>query len=183
MTKSKHKRNYVNNADFYQAMKEYKTLCKLAEERGDEKPQITNYIGECIYQIAHRLSQKPNFINYTYREEMIGDGMENAVKCASNFDPDKSNNPFAYFTQVIYFAFLRRIEKEKKQMYIKHKVMENNMLTDQMVTRENGDSTGSAEYVDLDNDYIANFVEGYEAKMEEKREAARARNMKVESDQ
>lgn len=169
------KRNYVNNPEFYAAMVEYKKAIKEAEEQGDPKPKLPDYIGECIYHIANRLSHKSNFIGYTYRDDMIGDGLENAIKCAANFDPDKSNNPFAYFTQVIYFAFLRRIEKEKKQMYVKHKVMENSVLTDTIMTRENGDTAGSAEYVDLDNDYMSDFVQNYEEKMQEKRAAARAR--------
>ena len=117
--------HYVNNAEFLQAMKEWKQRCKEAEEEGDPQPPVTNYIGECFLKIANHLSYRPNFINYTYRDEMISEGIENCLQYASNFNPDKSNNPFAYFTQIIYYAFIRRIQKEKKQQHVKHKIIEN----------------------------------------------------------
>lgn len=116
-------RHYVNNPDFLQALKDYKALVKEAEEAGEEKPQVSNYIGECILKIANHLSYKPNFINYTYRDEMISDGIENCLMYIDNFNPDKSSNPFAYFTQIIYYAFIRRIQREKKQTFIKGKIV------------------------------------------------------------
>lgn len=115
--------HYVNNADFLAAIREYRTKVEAAKEAGAEKPQVSNYIGECILKIATHLSYKPNFINYSYREEMISDGIENCLTYVDNFDPAKSSNPFAYFTQIIYFAFLRRIQKEKKQTLIKGKLI------------------------------------------------------------
>jgi hypothetical protein len=115
--------HYVNNADFLQAIKDYRALAKAAREAGEPKPQVSNYIGECILKIANHLSYKPNFINYTYREEMISDGIENCLMYIDNFDPEKSSNPFAYFTQIIYFAFIRRIQKEKKQTLIKGRII------------------------------------------------------------
>lgn len=115
--------HYVNNPDFLKALKEYKAKVKEAEESGDPKPQVSHYIGECILKIANHLSYKPNFINYTYREEMISDGIENCLMYIDNFNPEKSSNPFAYFTQIIYYAFLRRIQKEKKQTLIKGKII------------------------------------------------------------
>ena len=168
------KKNYVNNAEFYEAMVEYKKMVREAEECGDEAPRIPNYIGECIYQIANRLSYKPNFMNYTYRDDMIADGLENAVMAINNFDPDKSKNPFAYFTQIIYFAFLRRIQKEKKQMYVKHKVIENSVLTDTIVERGENDKAGGAAFIDLDNEYMSDFVGNYEESMRKKKEKAKA---------
>lgn len=116
--------HYVNNADFLAALKEYKAQVKEAEEKGLDKPIVSNYIGECILKIANHLSYKPNFINYSYRDDMILDGIENCIQYIDNFDPSKSNNPFAYFTQIIYYAFLRRIAKEKKQSYIKGKLIQ-----------------------------------------------------------
>ena len=115
---------YVNNADFLAALKVYKQQVKEAEEQGLDKPIVSNYIGECILKIANHLSYKPNFINYSYRDDMILDGIENCIQYIDNFDPNKSNNPFAYFTQIIYYAFLRRIAKEKKQSYIKGKLIQ-----------------------------------------------------------
>ena len=109
-------------------MIEWKESIREAESEGDEIPPITEYIGECFYKITTHLSYRPNFINYTYREEMIGDGIENCIQYAKNFDPEKSKNPFAYFTQIIYYAFLRRISKEKKQQSIKQKMIDNDTL-------------------------------------------------------
>ena len=117
------KTHYVNNADFYEAIKAFSEKVKEAEESGEEKPRVPEYIGDCILKIATHLSYKPNFINYSYREDMILDGVENCLQYINNFDPSKSKNPFAYFTQIIYYAFLRRIAKEKKQSYIKSKMI------------------------------------------------------------
>jgi len=165
----KAKKNYINNAEFYEAMVEYKKKVREAEDSGDESPRIPNYIGECLYQIANRLSYKPNFVNYMYRDDMVADGLENAVIAINNFDPEKSKNPFAYFTQIIYFAFLRRIQKEKKQLYVKHKVIENSVINDDAVVRTNGDKVGDASYIDLNNEYMSDFVENYEESMRKKK--------------
>jgi hypothetical protein len=116
--------HYVNNADFLAALIEHKEKCLLAEQQGLEKPVIPNYIGDCILKIANHLAYKPNFINYSYRDDMVLDGIENCIQYLHNFNPDKSSNPFAYFTQIIYFAFLRRITKEKKQSYIKGRMIQ-----------------------------------------------------------
>ena len=130
-TKKAKGEHYVDNKVFLQAMTEWKVLCKIAEEEQKDlpkeekvKPQVTNYIGECFLKIATHLSYRPNFINYTYRDEMIADGIENCLQYCSNFDPEKSKNPFAYFTQIIYYAFLRRIAKEKKQTHVRNKIIE-----------------------------------------------------------
>ena len=117
-------RHYIDNVKFCHAMTEWKKLVKEAEECGDDRPPVTSYIAESFLKIAEHLSHRPNFINYPFREDMIGDGVENCLLYAHNFDPDKSSNPFSYFTQIIYYAFLRRIEKEKKQAYVKLKMTE-----------------------------------------------------------
>jgi len=143
MAKRKTGVHYVNNAEFLQAMKDWKAKCKEAEELGDPQPPVSNYIGECFLKIANHLSYRPNFINYTYRDEMISDGIENCLQYCSNFNPEKSNNPFAYFTQIIYYAFIRRIQKEEKQQHVKHKIIEN-MNVDMLM---DGDDDQSA-YVD-----------------------------------
>jgi len=137
--------HYVNNAEFLEAMKEWKDKCKEAEELGEPQPPVSNYIGECFLKIANHLSYRPNFINYTYREEMISDGIENCLQYASNFNPEKSKNPFAYFTQIIYYAFIRRIQKEKKQQHVKHKIIEN-MSIDVMMN-EGDDQAQFVEYL------------------------------------
>ena len=116
--------HYVDNKKFLQAMIDWNDTIVEAEEAGEERPPVTNYIGESFLKIATHLSYRPNFINYTYREEMISDGIENCLQYATNFNPEKSKNPFAYFTQIIYYAFLRRIAKEKKQSHVKNKMIE-----------------------------------------------------------
>ena len=145
--KPKNKPHYVNNKEFLQAMMEWKEQCRVAEEAGKGQPQISNYIGECFLKIANHLSYRPNFINYTYREEMISDGIENCLQYVHNFNPEKSNNPFAYFTQIIYYAFLRRIQKEKKQSHVKNKIIEN-MNVDTFLIQEGDDSPQANHYVD-----------------------------------
>jgi len=144
-TKKAKGEHYVDNKVFLQAMTEWKVLCKIAEEEQKDlpkeekvKPQVTNYIGECFLKIATHLSYRPNFINYTYRDEMIADGIENCLQYCSNFDPEKSKNPFAYFTQIIYYAFLRRIAKEKKQTHVRNKIIES--VSDQSWTVNEGDT-------------------------------------------
>ena len=119
--KSEH---YVNNKEFLAAMVEYKKLVNRAKREGKKDPRVPDYIGECFLKIANHLSYRPNFINYTYRDDMISDGIENCLQYLNNFNPDTSNNPFAYFTQIIYYAFIRRIQKEKKQTTIKQRMIQ-----------------------------------------------------------
>ena len=139
MTEKDTSSHYVNNKEFFQAMKDWKKTVIEAEEAGEPKPCVTDYIGECFLKIAEHLSYRPNFINYPYREEMVGDGIENCLMYASNFDPEKSDNPFSYFTQIIYYAFLRRIQKEKKQDYVKYRCFEimdeNGVMPDDFKTK------------------------------------------------
>ena len=138
--KPKQKPHYVDNKKFLVAMTEYRELRIKAEEEGKPRPQVTNYIGECYLKIANHLSYRPNFINYTYRDDMISDGIENCLQYMDNFDPEKSKNPFAYFTQIIYYAFIRRIQKEKKQYQIKQKMI-SNFGAEQMMDQLEGDDT------------------------------------------
>lgn len=145
-------RHYVTNADFLHAIKEYRQSVHHARENGLPKPRVSNYIGDCILKIANHLSYKPNFINYTYREEMISDGVENCLMYIDNFDPDKSTNPFAYFTQIIYYAFIRRIQKEKKQTLIKGKLIVE--MPFEMFDVQ--DQDGSDSFISSYRDYIQN---------------------------
>ncbi|MBO06481.1 MAG: sigma factor for late transcription [Parcubacteria group bacterium] len=131
--------HYVNNKEFLAAVIERKELIKEAESVGDPPPQISNYLGECILKIANHLSFRPNFINYTYREEMISDGIENCLQYIDRFDPEKSSNPFAYFTQIIYYAFVRRILKEKKQQKIKEKLLKESNIESRIALQAHDD--------------------------------------------
>ena len=139
MKKAKEKPHYVDNKKFLEAMIEYRDRCEKAKNRNRKKPDVTNYIGECFLKIANHLSYRPNFINYTFRDDMISDGIENCLQYMDNFNPAKSNNPFAYFTQIIYYAFVRRIQKEKKQVTIKHKLIMDANYDD--VTLQPGDDS------------------------------------------
>lgn len=156
MSKQKH---YINNEDFLKALTDYKLAAKTAKDQNLPPPAIPNYIGECFMKIAEGLSHKPNFINYTYRDEMISDGIENCLMYFANFDETKSKNPFAYFTQIIYYAFLRRIQKEKKQLYVKYKATEQMGILDEFEMMESEDGT-TRQFELYDN--IAEFIETYE---------------------
>ena len=147
--KAKNKPHYVDNKKFLQAMIEYRDKCKKAEEKNRKKPDVTNYIGECFLKIANHLSYRPNFINYTYRDDMISDGIENCLQYMNNFDPDKSDNPFAYFTQIIYYAFIRRIQKEKKQMQVKATIIANAGVENMMDQLEGDDAQYQSQMLDF----------------------------------
>ncbi len=142
---------YVNNRDFLDAIVAYKIKVKAADKSGDDKPRVPNYIGDCFLKIATHLSYKPNFVNYMFREDMICDGIENCLQYIDNFNPEKSSNPFAYFTQIIYYAFLRRIQKEKRQLEIKSKILEKSGHQEVMYTETyEGDMAGmNQSYSDM----------------------------------
>lgn len=158
-------RNYVNNKDLLEALIEYKKQCKEAEESGDDLPRVPDYIGTCIFQIATRLATKPNFSGYSYKEDMISDGIENCLLYINNFNPEKSQNPFAYFTQIIWYAFLRRIQKEKKQMYIRFKSSQSMLAA--------GDTYEGKEiglHLNTAADYMNTFIEDFEDKLSRDKE-------------
>ena len=167
--KSEH---YVDNKKLYAEMVTYLEAVKESEESDSKRPRVPEYIGECLLKISTRLSTKPNFINYTYRDEMISDGIENCINYIGNFNPEKSTNPFAYFTQIIYYAFLRRIQREKKQLYIKHKSLERSVVFDELATTDGNPEQGDqGAYINLNTDYMNDFVANFERKEDEKKEA------------
>ena len=144
----KSKEHYVDNKRFLEEMKKYRKKVLSARNRKRKDPPISDYIGECFLKIANHLSYRPNFINYTYKEDMISDGIENCLTYVANFDPEKSNNPFAYFTQIIYYAFIRRIQKEKKQTTIKQKLILKSGL-DEIVRQEGDNEEYQNSYADF----------------------------------
>lgn len=165
----KQPKHYVNNKDFLNALIEYKKSCAIAKENKKPDPQIPNYVGECFLKIAEHLSRKPNFIMYSFKDEMICDGVENCLMYFRNFDETKSSNPFAYFTQIIYYAFLRRIMKEKKQLYVKYKATQQFGILDEaeMMEDENGNVVQFEMYDNI-SEFIFNFEENKRKKKEGK---------------
>lgn len=163
---SNKKNHYVNNKTLFTEMVKYKTAVTDAKEAGLPPPPIPNYVGECLLLIANRLAFKSNFINYSYREDMVLDGIENCIIAIDNFDPEKSNNPFAYFTQIMKWAFIRRIQKEQKQAYVKHKNFENTMLMADWGTVDN-------EMIAINNEYSANVVASFENKLTKQKAKAK----------
>ena len=152
MSRTKQKTEYyVNNKEFLEALIVYKSKVIAAKETNADRPIVPRYIGECFLKIATHLSYKPNFVNYMFREDMICDGIENCLQYIDNFGPEKSKNPFAYFTQIIYYAFLRRIQKEKRQLEIKSKILEKSGHQEIMHTDTyDGDMAGmNASYSDM----------------------------------
>lgn len=122
--KDENSKHYIDNKQFLQALIDYKKEVNAAKKANDERPQVPDYIGDCFIKIANHLAYKSNFINYSFREDMILDAIENCLIYMDNFDPKKSSNPFAYFTQITYYAFVRRIQKEKKYLQTKYKYIE-----------------------------------------------------------
>ena len=137
--------HYVNNKELLEAMVVYRKKVAIAKEKGTDPPPISNYLGECFLKIATHLSYKPNFVNYMFKDDMICDGIENCVRYIHNFNPEKSKNPFAYFTQIIYYAFLRRISQEKKQLEIKNKILEKSNF-DEVFDSNELDSANYSDY-------------------------------------
>lgn len=165
------KKHYVNNGDLYECMKTYLSQCEECDKDGIERPKVPEYIGECLFKIAEKLATKPNFMNYTFKEDMILDGVENCLKYITNFNPEKSKNPFSYFTSVIYYAFLRRIEKEKKYTYIKLKAMENELYRHDNIANLNSfDSSNFSVDGNTMYDNFFEFIADYEKNKEKKNE-------------
>ena len=159
--------HYVDNKEFLQHMIEFKEATTAARDNGESDPRIPDAIGVIFVKIASHLSYKSNFINYAFREDMIADGIENCIQYIHNFDPEKSKNPFAYFTQIIYYAFLRRIQKEKKQLYVRYKSLENSQF-DNMSDEDHAavSSIGMAKLYDN----MSEFIQNYEDSMEKKKQ-------------
>ncbi len=158
--------HYVNNEEFLNAIIEYKKACKEAKANGLPKPRIPNYIGDCIMKIAENRSHEPNFARYTYRDEMVADAIENCLMYFDNYNPKRSRNPFAYFSQITFFAFVRRIKKEKKILYKKYKMTEQLGVLGELENPENTDDYN--QQFDL-YDNISTFIGDYEESREAKK--------------
>ena len=184
--------HYVNNADFSQAVVDYvKVVNDARKNRKNNIPKVPDYVAQCFLKIAEGLSHKSNFIRYTYREEMVMDGVENCLKAISNYNIEAATrtgkpNAFAYFTQIIWFAFLRRIAKEKKQQEIKMKYLTNSGM-ESFLTNELGEENSQtviSSFVDTLKERIDRVRQvDTEIKVFTKKEKARAKRVKtVDSD-
>jgi len=171
----KKKQHYVNNADLFDAMVEYKNSVVEAEKLGNKKPRVPMFVGESIMKIATHLAFRPNFANYTFREEMVSDGIENCLQYIDNFDPNKSKNPFAYFTQIIYYAFIRRIQKEKKYLYTKYAAIEKaNFLDETSALHDSEKNSGvkynsDIQYGEWSQEQMEQFMADFEESRKKKR--------------
>ena len=154
--------HYVDNDKFLEVMVVWLKEVKKAEKKGKTRPPVPDYVGECLLAIATNLSYKPNFINYPYREDMIMDAVENCLQYITNFDPEKSKNPFSYYTQISYWAFVRRIEREKKQLYVKYKSIQDNIIHDDECTMNQYGS-------DHANSQMEQFIKQFEEKKKSKK--------------
>ena len=163
--------HYVDNKKFLEQMVEYRKASEDAKKNDLPAPRIPDEIGSVFVKIATHLSFKSNFINYGFREDMISDGIENCIQYIHNFDPEKSKNPFAYFTQIIYYAFLRRIQKEKKHLYVKYKSLENSQIVDNSIVDQSPDATNiSSIGISKLYDNMSDFIESFEDSMEKKKQ-------------
>ena len=175
--------HYVDNQKFLEEIIEYRNQRKYAQEAGEELPPCPEYIGECFLKIAQRLSFRPNFINYAFREDMISDGIENCVQYMNNFNPEKSKNPFAYFTQIIYYAFIRRIQKEKKQLYIKYKTMDSHASLGDNVELSSNDKPENYVFETMTNDQkvnMYNFIDNFEETKKAKKKVVPKKSTSLE---
>ena len=171
----KRSEHYVNNKEFLAAIVEYKEKVALAAERGEAKPRITNYLGECFLKIATHLSFKPNFVNYMFKDDMVCDGIENCIQYIDNFDPVKSKNPFAYFTQIIYYAFIRRIAVEKKQTHVKNMMIEKQSY-ESFVIMEGDDTVYN---IDLPYDVLLNQLDHNVEVRETKKQETKKKGLEI----
>tara|TARA_Y100000590_G_scaffold196725_1_gene223364 strand:+ start:4438 stop:5019 length:582 start_codon:yes stop_codon:yes gene_type:complete len=160
MTDKKNKKlHYIDNDRFYQEMKKWKAKVLDAREMDEPDPPSTEFMGECFLKICEHLVMRPNFANYTFRDDLISDGIENCLLYCHNFNPEKSKNPFSYFTQIIHHAYVRRIVKEKKLMHIKYLFVERSGILEELDpnTEENKKITRTwVEYLKTHEKYAIN---------------------------
>ena len=171
--------HYIDNEEFLKEMIIYKREFDEAKSKNELPPMISEYLGECFMKIAQRLSFRPNFINYAFKDDMISDGIENCVQYIKNFNPEKSSNPFAYFTQIIYYAFIRRIQKEKKQLYIKYKTMDSQAAMSENVEISQHDQEQNYSYETMTNDQkvnMYNFISNFEESKKKKKAIAKKKS-------
>lgn len=177
--------NYIDNAKFLQELVDFKKVraeYKARNDPNEEPPRIPEYIGECFLQLATRIAKKPNFAGYAFRDDMVSDAVENMLLYMHNFSEEKSKNPFGYFTQIIYYAFFRRIEREKKHIYTKLKyAMHLSAMGDDHVIGENGDAVEiKPAWMSYTN--VQDFIRDFESKVDGKIKKPRSKKLGVIDD-
>lgn len=180
--------HYVDNKELYEHLKYYleryndafdKQKAQGLSKDEMDLPPVTDYIADAIFKICDNLSRKSNFFGYTYREDMVLDGAENCLRYISNFKPDKSKNPFSYFSQIAYYAFLRRIKSEHKETYVKCKAMELAILDyDKIGDLNPHDTSNFTANSGMAYDNIFDFIDEYEEKMRKSKEEKRSKTVK-----
>ena len=189
--KPKDKPHYVNNKEFSQAVMDYAISARAAKEADKATPTVTNYIASCFMKISEGLSHRPNFVRYTYREEMVMDAVKNCLRAIDNYNIEaatRTGNPnaFAYFTQISWYAFLRRIAKEKKQQDVKLKFLSQSGLEEYIDTNQN--DTHSVQVVRAFVDQLKDRIDKVKEKDDEVKVFAqeekkrKKRNVNVDSD-
>ena len=173
MTNKKH---YIDNDVFFKAMSEWKLDVIIARNKNQPDPPVTDYIGECFLKICENIKYRPNFINYTYHDDMVSDGLESCLLYAHNFNPDKSKNAFSYFTQIVFYAYVRRIKKEQKQSFVRYKVIEHegllNNTANHIETADESDKKILTAYTDYlkSHDHYGEMIEKQKKKREKKKQ-------------
>ncbi len=161
--------NYVDKVQFLNALRDYKKAVRIAKRQGQPKPKIPDYVGECILKMTTKIASRPNFSNYIFREDMEGDAIENCLLYLDNFDPNNiKGNPFGYFSKIIWYAFLRRIAKEKKQYYIKFKSIQNSSLFEASSRQTHDKGVYDNTFVKFIQENMSGIIEEFEAKKDEK---------------
>lgn len=170
---------YVDNKAFLEALIQYRKDIRIAKREALEKPKVPEFVGECILKIAQHLSFKPNFLNYSYREDMVGDAVENCLLYIDNFNPAKSKNPFSYFTQISFYAFVRRILREKKQLYVKYKCIQNSSEFESYVNQEHDDKDYDNTYIEFLRRNMGEIITDFETKKKVKKRKQKPKGLEV----
>ena len=174
-------KHYINNHDFLDALIAYRRDSVMAKRRKQIMPRIPEFIGECFLKIATHLSYKPNFVNYTFREDMISDGIENCLVYMHNFNPKKSKNPFGYFTSVIFYAFVRRIQRERKHTYLRYKLIEQAVISGDTQTTHAGGGQYHVDSAMLAFDNVREFIQRFDDYTSRRRARRRPKTEVVKS--
>lgn len=175
-------RHYVDKEEFYQALVKRTKLVKDAEDADEPKPQASDFIGTCVMDICYNLARKHQFSGYHFKDEMIADAIYHCIRYIDSFNIEKSNNPFSYFTQAAYYQFIKRIQLEKEQLYIRCKsTMGSNTFAESLEHDQAGNDKHTQDNNEMDTDFMESYINEYENKATAKK--AKAKAIKKERDQ